>query len=134
MQFINNPPGNDSTTQAKPVRVEVVGKGITVDLQLAPFSSLMSPAVDFPVDPLGCSTPSNGNHYNQSLPTEMNSSTLRAILSPLSMNIVVDQNGKQKISVLSRIEIQTRNYQQPPFKKVGTSNLNGSSIMKGIFF
>ena len=124
-------PNTAEKKSTQTTRIEVVGKGVIADLDLAPFSSLLAQSPK-EIDPLtGQSV--IGGFGDSRRPTELPPSTLRAIISPLSIQII-QKIDEFKLTLLSRIEVQTRNYQSKPLQPTHVPNLNGNAILQGTCF
>ena len=119
-------PNTAEKKSTQTTRIEIVGKGVIADLDLAPFSSLLAQCPTNEIDPLtGQSVEIDGRR-----PTDLPPSTLRAIISPLSIQII-QKIDEFKMTLLSRIEVQTRNYQSKPLQPTQVPNLNGNAILQG---
>lgn len=125
------PVDSPNTTEKKSTqttRIEVVGKGVIVDFDLAPFSSLLAQCPN-EIDPLTGQSVELDEFGNGRRPTELPPSTLRAVISPLSIQII-QKIDEFKMTFLSRIEVQTRNYQSKPLQPTHVPNLNGNAILQ----
>ena len=128
-------PNTAEKKSTQTTRIEIVGKGVIADLDLAPFSSLLAQSPN-EIDPLTGQSVKIGGFGDSRRPTELPPSTLRAIISPLSIQII-QKIDEFKMTLLSRIEVQTRNYQSKPLQPTHVPNLNGNAILQGfvlIFF
>ena len=124
-------PNTAEKKSTQTTRIEIVGKGVIADLDLAPFSSLLAQCPPSEIDPLtGQSVSEIDGFGNGRRPTDLPPSTLRAIISPLSIQII-QKIDEFKMTLLSRIEVQTRNYQSKPLQPTQVPNLNGNAILQG---
>ena len=125
-------PNTAEKKSTQTTRIEIVGKGVIADLDLAPFSSLLAQCPPSEtIDPLtGQSVSEIDGFGNGRRPTDLPPSTLRAIISPLSIQII-QKIDEFKMTLLSRIEVQTRNYQSKPLQPTHVPNLNGNAILQG---
>ena len=122
-------PNTAEKKSTQTTRIEIVGKGVIADLDLAPFSSLLAQCPN-EIDPLTGQSVEIDGFGNGRRPTDLPPSTLRAIISPLSIQII-QKIDEFKMTLLSRIEVQTRNYQSKPFQPTQVPNLNGNAILQG---
>ena len=123
-------PNTAEKKSTQTTRIEIVGKGVIADLDLAPFSSLLAQCPN-EIDPLTGQSVEIDGFGNGRRPTDLPPSTLRAIISPLSIQII-QKIDEFKMTLLSRIEVQTRNYQSKPLQPTHVPNLNGNAILQGI--
>ena len=142
------PKSEAKTEPEKSPQIELMGRGVVLDLELVPFSSLMtSPGganhkgvklVEFIKSnchlsenlPFSVRSPLLGNGdcgliTNAAKPTELSHSTARLTLTPLVASV-----RQSETRIMSRLGLESRTFDAPKIERHSLPSLNGSHVMK----